>query len=338
MILVSGGTGMLGAHLLYKLVNNGKSVRAIKRSTSNMGIVKRIFGYYHEDPERIFSKIEWVEADILDSESIYNVMQGIEYVYHAAATVSFDPREKESMIRNNTNGTQNMVNAALLSGVKKFCHVSSISALGEANNGDLITEESFRNPKGRFSGYSISKFLSELEVWRGITEGLNCIIVNPSIILGPGDWRSGSPSIFANIGKGLKFYTEGVTGYVDVLDVVDAMTALMEIDIKNERFIISAENLSFKDVFIKVADALEVKKPSIKAKSFMLALAWRFERLRSTITGKSPLITKDSAYSANKKAIFSSEKLSEAINFRFTPVSECIKRIAQSYKNEHGPF
>jgi len=334
MILVSGGTGMLGAHLLYALVQKDKKVRAIKRSTSNMEIVKRIFGYYNDDAEKLFNQIEWIEADVLDSESVFNAMQGIDYVYHAAAIVSFASKDRENMITSNIMGTQNMVNASLANGIKKFCHVSSISALGEAINGEPITEESFRNPKARHSGYSTSKFLSEMEVWRGITEGLNAVIVNPSIILGPGDWKSGSPSIFSNIGKGLKFYTNGTTGYVDVMDVVNSMISLMESDIINERFIISAENLSFKEIFWQVAEALDVKKPDTQANALMLSLAWRWESLRSKITGKVPLVTKDSAYSAVNKAKFSSEKLVNATKFKFTPINECITRIARAYKSE----
>lgn len=336
MILVSGATGMLGAHLLLKLLQEDKKVRALKRPTSNLMVTKQIFSYYTTDYEKLFSKIEWFEADVLDTDGVLQAMENIEYVYHAAATVSFASKDRTWMIKSNTKGTQNMVNAALVKQVKKFCHVSSISALGEASNGDFIDEDSFRNPKGRYSGYSISKYLSELEVWRGITEGLNAIIVNPSIILGPGDWRSGSPSIFSNIDKGLRFYTEGITGYVDVLDVVDAMTKLMDSNIHGERFIVSAENLSFKNIFCQVANALEVRRPSIKANSFMLGIAWRLETIKSRLTGKQPKVTKDSAYSAQKPARFSSQKLIDAIGFKYTPITESVERIAKNYKDSTG--
>jgi len=332
MILVSGGTGMLGAHLLHKLVKENNKVRALKRKSSNLNIVRQIFSYYSDNHEELFEKIEWFDGDILDSESILCGMEGVEFLYHVAAMVSFAPRDKEQMIGNNVRGTQNLVNAALVHDIKKFCHVSSISALGEATNGELITEETFRNPKGRHSGYSISKYLSELEVWRGITEGLNAVIVNPSIILGPGNWDSGSPSIFSNINKGLRFYTEGITGYVDVLDVVDIMTSLMESSIKGERYIVSGENLSFKDIFSEIAVTLGVKKPSIKANNLMLGIAWRLETLKSRILNVQPKVTKDSAFSAQKLALFSSEKLIDAIDFKYTPISDCVLRIAKNYK------
>lgn len=332
MIFVSGGTGMLGAHLLYKLVKENKKVRALKREQSNLKIVEQIFSYYSVDYKKLFKKVEWIDGDILDSEGVLSAMEGAELVYHVAAIVSFDPRDKVRMIKSNVIGTQNMVNAAIVHQVKKFCHVSSISALGDATNGDLIDEETFRNPKARHSGYSTSKYLSELEVWRGITEGLSAVIVNPSIILGPGNWKSGSPSIFSNIYKGLNFYTEGITGYVDVLDVVNVMTSLMESAIQGERFVVSAQNLSFKEIFSEVAVALGVKKPTIKANAFMLGIAWRLEAIISRIKKVQPKVTKDSAYSARKPALFSSEKLIDMINFKYTPIKECTYRIAKNFK------
>jgi dihydroflavonol-4-reductase len=334
MILVTGGTGMLGSHLIIDLINKGLKFRALKRKTSNLDNVKKIFSFYYSNAEQLFSKIEWFDADLLDTESLSEAMKGIEKVYHVAAMVSFDPRDKYRMINNNINGTSNIVNASLEAGIKKLCHVSSISALGRTDNGSAINEETFRNPKGRYSGYSISKFRSELEVWRGITEGLNAVIVNPSIIIGPGDWQSGSPSFFSNIAKGLKFYTKGITGYVDVLDVVKLMVELMESEISSERFVVSAENICFKDIFSLVADSIGVKKPHIYANSFLLGLAWRFESVKSSILGKPPMITKDSALSAKSYNNFSSKKLIETLNFKFTPISGSIKRIAEIYKKD----
>lgn len=334
MVLVTGGTGMLGSHLLLELIKNGQSVRAIRRKTSNMENVRKIFSFYEKNYDEYFNKIEWVEADVLDVESLIPALEGVEKVYHAAAMVSFDPRDKYRMIDNNVRGTANIVNACLECGIHKLCHVSSISALGYTGNVDFITEETFRNPKGRYSGYSISKFRSEMEVWRGITEGLNAVIVNPSIILGPGDWKSGSPSIFSNIGKGLKFYTEGITGYVDVLDVVKSMIYVMESEIVSERFIISSENLSFKEIFSVVADSLGVKQPSIRANAFMLGIAWRIEALKSRIFGKVPLVTKDSAHSAKSINRFSNEKSIKLLDMRYMPIVQSVERIAGIYLND----
>jgi len=334
MILVTGGTGMLGAHLLFELVNTGNKVRALKRTKSNLDIVKRIFSYYSSNYEQLFTQIEWFDADILEVESIFQSMQGIDKVYHLAAMISFNPRDKEKMIQNNVKGTTNIINAALQNNIKKLCHVSSISALGIADNGIEINEETFRNPKSRYSGYSLSKFYSELEVWRGITEGLNAVIAAPSVILGPGDWNTGSPSIFSRIYKGLKYYTKGITGYVDVKDVTNAMIKLMESDISNERFILSADNLSYKDLFLKVAESLNVKSPVIEANAIMLGIAWRFEYIKSLLTSAYPLITKDMAYSALNMHLYSSKKIMEALDFKYTPIDKTIAEISQIYKND----
>ncbi|MCF6240091.1 MAG: SDR family oxidoreductase, partial [Bacteroidales bacterium] len=229
MILVSGGTGMLGAHLLSELVMLHEKVRAIKRTNSSLAQVKKIFSYRYQNFEKIFSQIEWVDADILDAESVNAAMEGVDKVYHCAAMVSFNPAKKYQMIDINVKGTANMVNSAIAVGVKMFCHVSSIAALGESENEMPVNEETFRKPNKKYSGYSISKYRSELEVWRGISEGLSAVIVNPSVILGVWDWKNGSSGIFKKVYQGLKFYTEGVTGYVDVLDV-DQFRSVVQTD------------------------------------------------------------------------------------------------------------
>lgn len=334
MILVSGGTGMLGAHLLFKLIKKGKSIKALKRSSSSTENVKRIFSYFDNDYETLFSKIEWVEGDILDKSRILEVTTGIIQIYHVAAIVSFKTADKDIMIESNILGTKNLVNAALINKVDKFCHVSSIAALGDSSNGEVIDEETFRNPKTKRSGYSISKYLSELEVWRGINEGLNAVIVNPSVILGEGDWQNGSPKIFSTVANKLKYYTKGITGYVDVLDVVNIMVQLMESEVSNERYIVSSENLSFKDLFSKIANALDVAPPNKFASSFVLELAWRLEAFRSIFTKKHPKLTKTSAKSAQKTAHYSAQKLQNKLNFNYTPIDETILRIAQNYKSD----
>ncbi len=325
---------MLGAHLLFELVNAGNKISALKRPMSKLDNVKRIFSYYSSNYEQLFSQIEWLEADILEVESLFQSMQGIDKVYHLAAQVSFNPKDKERMIQNNVKGTANVINASLQNNIKKICHVSSISALGVADMGNEIDEDTFRNPKSRYSGYSLSKFYSELEVWRGITEGLNAVIVNPSVILGPGDWNSGSPSIFSRIYNGLKFYTRGITGYVDVKDVVKAMVQLMESEIIGQRFVVSSENLSFKDLFSKIAVGLNVNKPGIEANAMMLGIAWRLEYLKNMLTSKNPSVTKDMAYSALNSHLYSSKKLMEALDFKYTPIDETIAQIAKIYKND----
>ncbi len=333
MILVSGGTGMVGAHLLYKLLSNGEKVRAIKRSTSSLKTIETIFSYHSKDYKKLLEQIEWIECDITNANSVYNAMQGIDYVYHTAAIVSFDDRKRDSIITNNITGTKNMVNAALQTGVKKFCHVSSSSALGDVSDGDIITEESLRNPSIKHSAYSESKYLSELEVWRAINEGLNAVIVNPTIILGEGEWSTGSSRIFKTVAEGLKFYTKGTNGFVDVADVVDVMIGLMKSDISGERFIVAGHNLSFKEMFGKIAKALNVKAPNIKANNLMLAIAWRAEMALSLITRKEPRITYDSIKSSKKLLQYSNEKLFNNLDFKYREIDETVLRITKNYKD-----
>lgn len=328
---------MLGAHLLYRLVLDHSKIRAIKRTGSNLTTVKQVFSFLESNYEPLFDRIEWVEADLMDQQSLLSMMDGIAFVYHAAALVSFNPSDYEKVIRVNSKMTENIVNAALANDVKKLCHVSSIASLGDAVNGEPVTEETFRNPKKRHNGYSVSKYLSELEVWRGITEGLNAVIVNPSVILGAGDWKSGSPGIIDTIYKGMKFYTEGSLGYVDVLDVADSMIKLMESGITGERFIISAECLSYKELFTEIANHLGVKPPGKKAGPFVLEVAWRLEYLKSKLTASAPRITKEMARLSQKKSSYSSEKLLNAIDFEYTDLKKSIKRITANFKSALNP-
>ncbi len=334
MILVSGGTGMLGAYLLSKLVMNNEKIRAIKRPESSLEQVKKIFSYYHKDFEKVFSQIEWVNADILDLENIDAAMKDINKVYHCAAMVSFNPKKKYQMIAINVNGTANMVNSALAAGVEMFCHVSSIAALGESEDELPITEETFRKPNTKYSGYSISKYRSELEVWRGISEGLNAVIVNPSVILGAWDWKNGSSGIFKKINEGLKFYTEGVTGYVDVWDVVNIMIKLTESKISDKRFIVSAENLSYKQILSMIADALNKPKPEILAKPWILKSAVILETIKSKLTGKEPMITRNTAKSSQTVSIYSNQKIRETLNYEFNSIENTVKSIAEMFKKE----
>jgi len=276
MIFVTGGTGLVGAHLLYQLTLAGHAVKALKRETSNLQQVLKTFSYYTLNPEALFTQIEWVNGDMLEYFELEKILTGITEIYHCAAIVSFDPKERKKMIANNVEGTANLVNAALENGVRKFCHVSSVAALGQLENGQLIAEETNWVPSKKVSGYSESKFFSEAEIWRGMEEGLDAVIVNPSIILGPANWETGSAKMFKTVWDGMKFYTNGITGFVDVKDVVSAMILLMNdtnfSTVKNKRFLLSSENCSYRDIFFQIADALGKPRPKYFASSFLLGI------------------------------------------------------------------
>ncbi len=336
MILVTGGTGLVGSHLLLELTGKHNLVRAIHRPESNLRQVYDIFSLYLENPEERYNRIEWVAGDITDIDSIFEVLNDIEYVYHTAADVSFIPGERIRLMDNNVGGTANVVNACLEKNIKKLCFVSSTSALGDSPKEENITEDILWTYSKERSLYSISKFNSEMEVWRGIAEGLNAVIVNPSIIIGPGDWNRSSSYLFTAVWRGMKFYTKGITGYVDIRDVIQAMTLLMEGDFQGERYTVSAENLSFQAVLSMMASCLGKKPPGIHATPFLTSLGWRADWLLSKISGKKRMITRDTAISARRKARFSNQKISEATGMKFKPVQKSIEETAKFFMDMHA--
>ena len=335
MILVTGGTGFVGAHLLVQLLNKGKTIKAFRRS-DDLKLTRKIFSYYIDDVEDAINKIEWVNADILDINALKDVFKdNITEVYHCAATVSFNPKDKQRMMAVNINGTANIVNLSLIYKVKKLCHVSSIAALGRTELPEsFVTEDTHWKQSKQNSNYAVSKYGGEREVWRGIQEGLDAVIVNPSVILGPGDWDKGSAQIFSTLAKGTMFYTKGVNGYVDVKDVAKAMITLMDGDIVNERFVLSAENLSYYDLFSKMLFVYGKKAPAIHATRPLLEVGWRVEKLKSFLTGISPLITKETARTSRNKYNYSSDKIIKALDFTFTSIDKTIKDTCELYLKE----
>jgi dihydroflavonol-4-reductase len=327
MILVTGGTGLVGSHLLFDLAQKGEKVRALKRKNSDLTFVKNLFSSH----PNLFEKIEWVEGDVLDIFSLEEAINGISKVYHCAAMVSFIPAEAEQMMKINITGTANVVNLCLENKIEKLCYVSSVSAINRINEDETIDENSQWAISKRNSNYAISKYGAEREVWRGSVEGLNAVIVNPAIILGPGNWKTGSTALFPQIWKGVKFYTDGTTGFVDVRDVTKAMILLMESEIHSERFIVSSENLNFKKIFDRIAEGLGKPKPFMYANGWMRSVAWRGEALKSFLFHTKPFITKETAFAAHKKVHFSNEKIKKAIGIDFIPVQKTIKDTCEVF-------
>lgn len=341
MIFVTGGTGLVGSHLLLSLVLKYGRIRALKRSNSDIGQVRKLFLRHHEDGGSLFDLVEWCDGDILDLYSIEELLAGVETIYHCAAIVSFDGRERAAMIHNNVEGTANLVNAALHCGVKRMCHVSSNSALGSSRNGTPVTEETSWIPARRNTGYSESKFFSEAEIWRGAEEGLEVVVVQPSIIVGPGKWASGSSSFFPLIYRGLKFYPGGITGFVDVRDVVDALLLLTGeahfAQARGHKYLLSAENLSYRDFFREIAGALGRPEPRYKASKLMLEVAWRGAALWSLISGKRAVMTRETAASARSENYFDGSAITRAFGWEYRPVKEAIRYTASCYLDELNP-
>ena len=331
MILVTGGTGLVGSHLLYKLSTENEKIRAIYRTENKLKKVKEIFSYYTSEVEQHFSKIEWIQADITDIPSMITVFKNIKQVYHCAALVSFNPKDYREMRKVNIHGTAIIVNLSIDAKVKKLCYVGSIAAIGDAINGNIITEENEWNDQTDNHGYAITKFGAEMEVWRASQEEIDVVIVNPGVILGSGFWNTGSGKMFKQVHNGFNYYTQGITGFVGVKDVVKTMVYLMNSKIKNKRFILVSENKSFKDIFFFIADSFGKKRPSKNIKTWQTEVFWRVAWVVSKITGKAPLLTKYSAKSAHNVSYYSSEKIEKIINFKFEKIEKTINNVCKDF-------
>ena len=320
MILVTGASGFLGSRLLQKMAVSHQPVRALTRNPNSI------------PPALQLQNVQWIEGAVLDVVSLAEAMQNVERVYHCAAIVSFETKDHRDLMRVNVSGTANVVNAALVAGVKKLLHVSSIAALGRTSRDELITEDSRWDDSGQNSTYALSKYLAEREVWRGTQEGLPAVIVNPSVIIGPGNWMHGTPKLFHASRNGMAFYPKGMNGFVGIDDVVDCMIKLMNGHFENERYIISAENLSYKDFFTLTTKAFGVKTPAIGLSKNLTRLAWLGSAALHRTLGIAPILTRETARTVNGTYRYSNEKIKRALNYNFKPASEFVTDTAIAYK------
>jgi dihydroflavonol-4-reductase len=331
MILVTGGTGLVGAHLLLQLTANESEIRAIYRNEKNIRKTQSLFKLYNKEDQ--FHKIQWMQGDIIEVPSLEKAFQGVTHVYHCAAQISFDPKDENKLRKINIEGTANIVNFCLDFNVSKLCHVSSIAALGDLKPGETtISEETEWNPEHYHSDYAISKYGAEMEIWRGQQEGLNVVIVNPGVIFGTGFWQQGSGLFFSAIQKGFPFYTNGSTGYVGVTDVVLIMVQLMKSDIAGERFVVIAENLSFKDIIFQIAEKLGAKKPKWEAKPWMLAIGWRLDWLLTSIFKRKRRLSKYSTQSLLSSDKIANAKIKNALNFEFQRIESVVDEVVRSHQ------
>jgi dihydroflavonol-4-reductase len=323
MIVVTGASGLVGSHVVKELAKQHHHIIALYNATP--------------PSKELESLAEWRKADILDITLLEEIFSSAQQVYHCAAIVSFHPKEKYLMHQLNIEGTKNVVNACINCGVKKLVHVSSVAALGRIRPGEMISENMNWTEDTSNSEYGKTKYLSEMEVWRGIGEGLNAVILNPSIILGSGNWNSGSTAIFKNVYDEFPWYTNGSSGFIDVNDLAKAMIALMESDINAERYILSAWNLNYKNVFDEIAKAFNKKKPTREVTKLIAALVWRLEYLKSIFTKKNPLITKETAATALTKVNYDNAKLLKALpEFQYSNFEQSIHKICEELKIKYG--
>jgi len=319
-ILITGATGLVGSEII-NLLDCSKY---------------HIIGLARNIPENGKKGVEWKSCDILDIVALEEALVGVSQVYHCAGFVSFDPKLKEKVLKINIEGTANIVNACIKIGVKKLLHVSSVAAIGEARGAKRIIDEKVEWHEKCASDYGKSKYLGEIEVWRGLCEGLDAVIINPSIIIGAGDWNSGSTAMFKSVYDRFPWYSEGIHGFVDVQDVAKAAITLMNSEISGERFIINGSNISYKELFDRIADGFNVPKPDKKVTPLLAEFVWRFKYLKSKLTGKSSILNKNTARTALSICLYDGSKLNNAIpEFSYTGIDQTVDRACKQLKDKY---
>lgn len=331
MILVTGATGLVGSHLLIKLLQENETVKALYRDKKKIETVKKVF--QHKNQFDLFDKIEWVEGDITTIPTLEIAFRNVSEVYHCAALISFDPKDEEKLRKNNIEGTANIINCCIDFKVTKICFVSSIAALGDPKeNETLVTEETEWNPEKAHSDYAISKYGAEMEVWRGQQEGLLVVIVNPGIIFGYGFPKQGSNLLFSTIKKGITFYTKGKIGIVAVEDVATCMITLMKQNHYGQRYILVAENETFETVFFRITDAMKLKRPFINANKTLTSLAWKIDWLLAKLTGRKRKFTKHIAIASLNKNEYSNTKIKETLDYSFIDMKLYLETLSKDYQ------
>jgi len=334
MIFLTGGTGLVGSHILLRLSQQGKKVLALRRDSSSLEVCRRVFTQYNA--VHLFHNICWEKGDLNNIPILEKCISKCNYVIHAAALVSFHSEDKDRLVDVNINGTANIMNISIDFKIEKCLYISSIATLGRNSTYDIVDENCNFKISNIESNYSISKYMAEQEVWRASNEGLDVIIVNPSVILGPGDWEKGSSRIFHSIYNGLRFFPPGKTGFVDVDDVANIVVKLLFLKVKNERFILNGVNTSYEAVFNLIADKFDMKRPNIRVTPFLKEIGWRIEKFRSLILQKKSLITKETAESGMRESRFSAEKVEKTLNYNFKPIDETITKYCDLYLKDLG--
>ncbi len=335
MILVTGATGLVGTHLLVRLIQDKKSVRALYRTETKKEHAKKVFSsYFPEKGEHLFETIQWVQTDISDIPTLTEAFEDVTYVYHCAAKISFDPSHYKKLRKANIEGTANIVNLCLIKNVKKLCYVSSIATLGENISGTPIDENTEWNPEVPNSVYAITKYGAEMEVWRGVQEGLDAVVVNPGIIVGPGFFDNGSGILFKTIHAGMKYYTTGITGYVDIEDVINIMSRLMDGAYTNQRYILVSENMSYKNVFSRIAKGLQKPIPNKEATPLLMKAGYHAQRIGHFFFRTKRSIFLSSIQSAFSNSHYNNDKIKTTLDYNFITIEKSIQKTATYFLNQ----
>lgn len=333
MILVTGGTGLVGAHLLFELTKKEALVKATFRASSDLKKVEKTFSYYAQDYQSQYQKIVWVEADINDIPALDMAFEDITQVYHCAALISFNPRDYSALYKINCEGTANIVNICIAYKIEKLCYVSSIATIGKDLNSQEVNEESEWNSK-EANVYALSKYDAEMEVWRGAQEGLKVVILNPGIIIGPGFWKTGSGKLFTIAAKESNYYPPSGTGFVAVEDVVQLLILAMNSNLDKERFVCIAENISYQEVLTQITRALGLKPPTKRIAFWQLNIVWRLDYLRSLFFRTDRKITKNTVESLKENKLYSHQKIKKTFSYTFDPIQKSIAFTSSKFEEE----
>ena len=333
MILVTGGTGLVGSHLLLHLAKMDHPVRAIYRDPDKLESVRKVFNYYDDQAYELYSKIEWIKADINDIPALGTAFREITHVYHCAALISFDPNDLSRLIEVNEIGTANVVNLCIAHGIQKLCYVSSIAAIGRHEDQNWVDEETeWKNEHA--NPYALTKHLAEMEVWRATQEGVPVVIVNPGVIIGPGFWDSGSGRLFKVAAKSSKYYPPGGTGFVNVDDVIQMMIKLMESPLKNERFIAVSENLSYQEILSRISVSLGKRPPRKEISLGVLKILRRMDWLLSILFGRKRRLSKSQVYALQHRIYYKNDKAINMMGFQFSPLDQAIKFSGEKFMEQ----
>ena len=284
-----------------------------------------------EQLQRLAPAAKIVVGDLEDADLLKEQINWADYVVHAAALVAFDSKKDKLIQRVNVDATATLVNIAIEYGVKKFCFISSIAAIGRGDTELNLDETNQWQDTKELPFYTKSKYLAEQEVWRGIAEGLPAVIVNPSVVLGVGDWNRSSLQIFNYFKTKNPFYPTGTINYVDIRDVAEITSKLLLSDITAERFILNAGAIPYKDFLEQLATSLGEKAPSKPLPKWLHPLLWRADATRATLTGSERKITADLIKSATKKHQYNSDKIRNTLNFSFRPLEETLAWVKEHY-------
>ena len=339
MDLVTGATGIVGMPLVVKLLAKGQTVRALHRPASNRDRVEQ--AVRDSVPDGL-SRLHWIEGDVTDPDFLEAALEGVTRVFHCAALVSFHKADHATMRAINAEGTANLVNAMLHLGTPRLIHVSSVAALGRKTG--VPTDEStlFEEQPGT-SGYAHSKHRAEMEAWRGAAEGLpgGLVVVNPTVILGPGDFRRSSAALFRHIDQGLAWYPSGSGGYVGSEDVAEVCVRLADSDVQDERFVLCADHMPHRELMVRVAQALGRQGPSRRVRPWMAGLAWRLFAFAELLTGRRSMATQESLASASEDLQYDGTKILRTLqglgqDWSYEPISQVIAKTALAYRSENG--